>query len=194
MVRPIKDLGNKFIIWFVLLHFWLEFGQYSTKLCQKMPFTHNVLTVSNLGRDDRIWTCDPTPPRRVRYRAAPHPDWMKKNYRNSYGGIWVVDTGLEPVTSAMSMQRSKPTELIDPDAYCCSDNHRAFAESCGRKAPQIKGGVLSGCKYTTRLEMRKPGAKKSLRRNQLFTCVRAQLPHRNLRRAINGLPKVLLKN
>jgi hypothetical protein len=28
----------------------------------------------------------------------------------------VVDTGLEPVTSAMSMQRSKPTELIDPNS------------------------------------------------------------------------------
>ena len=33
------------------------------------------------------------------------------------GGIRVVDTGLEPVTSAMSMQRSKPTELIDPLAF-----------------------------------------------------------------------------
>ena len=37
----------------------------------------------------------------------------------------VVDTGFEPVTSAMSMQRSKPTELIDRLAD------------------------VSGCKYTT---------------------------------------------
>lgn len=29
----------------------------------------------------------------------------------------MVDTGLEPVTSAMSMQRSKPTELIDPRTF-----------------------------------------------------------------------------
>src|SRR4051812_30471262 len=28
-------------------------------------------------RDDKIRTCDPTPPRRVRYRAAPHPDLIK---------------------------------------------------------------------------------------------------------------------
>ena len=28
------------------------------------------------GRDDKIRTCDPTPPRRVRYRAALHPELM----------------------------------------------------------------------------------------------------------------------
>ncbi len=27
-----------------------------------------------LSRDDKIRTCDPTPPRRVRYRAALHPE------------------------------------------------------------------------------------------------------------------------
>lgn len=27
-----------------------------------------------LCRDDKIRTCDPTPPRRVRYRAALHPE------------------------------------------------------------------------------------------------------------------------
>jgi hypothetical protein len=29
------------------------------------------------SRDDKIRTCDPTPPRRVRYRAALHPEKCK---------------------------------------------------------------------------------------------------------------------
>ena len=28
-------------------------------------------------RDDKIRTCDPTPPRRVRYRAALHPEFFE---------------------------------------------------------------------------------------------------------------------
>ena len=28
----------------------------------------------SISRDDKIRTCDPTPPRRVRYRAALHPE------------------------------------------------------------------------------------------------------------------------
>ena len=34
-----------------------------------------------LSRDDKIRTCDPTPPRRVRYRAALHPEFY--NYKRT---------------------------------------------------------------------------------------------------------------
>ncbi len=33
----------------------------------------------NNSRDDKIRTCDPTPPRRVRYRAALHPEILCKS-------------------------------------------------------------------------------------------------------------------
>ena len=29
------------------------------------------------GRDERIWTADPTHPKRVRYQAAPRPDCVR---------------------------------------------------------------------------------------------------------------------
>ncbi len=32
-----------------------------------------------ISRDDKIRTCDPTPPRRVRYRAALHPEIFCKS-------------------------------------------------------------------------------------------------------------------
>ena len=32
--------------------------------------------IASFCRDDKIRTCDPTPPRRVRYRAALHPETL----------------------------------------------------------------------------------------------------------------------
>ena len=58
----------------------------------------------------------------VRYRAALHPE-LKTTAAKAYSSIYlprsrawvgkVVITGFEPVTSALSKQRSKPTELND---------------------------------------------------------------------------------
>ena len=39
---------------------------------------------NHLCRDDKIRTCDPTPPRRVRYRAALHPALSKAANVNSF--------------------------------------------------------------------------------------------------------------
>ena len=40
----------------------------------------------NKCRDDKIRTCDPTPPRRVRYRAALHPEILVLSPCNERGG------------------------------------------------------------------------------------------------------------
>ena len=42
------------------------------------PESRKPITSLQLAcRDDKIRTCDPTPPRRVRYRAALHPEFGK---------------------------------------------------------------------------------------------------------------------
>ena len=54
------------------------------------------------------------PPDQHSNRAELHPEKKECEDKNSSTLIiLVVDTGFEPVTSAMSMQRSRPTELID---------------------------------------------------------------------------------
>ncbi len=39
-----------------------------------MRHKKNLYKIEIFCRDDKIRTCDPTPPRRVRYRAALHPE------------------------------------------------------------------------------------------------------------------------
>ena len=43
---------------------------------QKKPASFDA-GLGSFGRDDTIRTCDHTPPRRVRYRTALHPDFHK---------------------------------------------------------------------------------------------------------------------
>ncbi len=63
------------------------------------------------SRDDKIRTCDPTPPRRVRYRAALHPESRKSkaiiyniislpsSSKYNHGIIFVNISGLDKTTS-----------------------------------------------------------------------------------------------
>ena len=47
----------------------------------------------------------------------------KAVYPSIHGFFFVSYTGFEPVTSALSRQRSEPTELIAPKAHCkCTVN------------------------------------------------------------------------
>ena len=47
----------------------------------KNKTSHELLWLVCYCRDDKIRTCDPTPPRRVRYRAAPLPEFRKCKFK-----------------------------------------------------------------------------------------------------------------
>ena len=74
------------ILWNVVLDitriistiYWIDdrYGDMNLKEYPKIFIPNGILSKS---RDDRIWTCDPTHPMRVRYQAAPHPELNKDN-------------------------------------------------------------------------------------------------------------------